>query len=184
MNNVPAILRSLIIYVVCVPLAFFIGYLLTNPLDYSTFATFGVLALVLMFPLLLRYHYPWLVFSWYAGIVLFFLKGSPSLWLAMVALSLAISVLEGILNPEKHFIHVPQLTWPLIFMLAVVVITAKLTAGFGLIAYGWRSLWRQEIYFFNRRHFGLLRLDGTAHPAGEGPAVCGVIFLVNGGRNR
>ena len=63
MNNAPAILRSLIIYVVCVPLAFFVGYLLTNPLDYSTFAVFGVVALVLMFPLLLRYHYPWLVFN-------------------------------------------------------------------------------------------------------------------------
>lgn len=136
MNNAPAILRTLIIYVMIVPLAFFVGYLLTNPWDYSTFAIFGVLALVLIFPLLLRYHYPWLMFSWYAGILLFFLKGAPSLWLAMAALSLGISVLEGILSPEKHFIRVPQLTWPLIFMLAVVVITAKLTAGFGLRSYG------------------------------------------------
>jgi hypothetical protein len=136
MNNAPAIIRSLIIYAVGVPLAVFIGYLLTNPLDYSTLGIFGALALVLMFPLLLRYHYPWLVFSWYAVIVLFFLKGSPSLWLAMVALSLGISVLERILRPEKHFIRVPQLTWPLIFMLAVVVITAKLTEGFGLRSYG------------------------------------------------
>lgn len=136
MNNAPVILRSLIIYVMCVPLAFFIGYLLANPLDYSTFAIFGVLALVLIFPLLLRYHYPWLVFSWQAAIVLFFLKGAPSLCLVMVVLSLGISVLERILSPEKRFISVPQLTWPLIFMLAVVLVTAKLTGGFGLRSFG------------------------------------------------
>jgi hypothetical protein len=35
MNNSSAILRWLITYAVIVPLALFIGYLLTNPLDYS-----------------------------------------------------------------------------------------------------------------------------------------------------
>jgi len=38
MNNAPAILRSLIVYAVCVPLALIIGYILTDPMQYSTFA--------------------------------------------------------------------------------------------------------------------------------------------------
>ncbi|MGA3142916.1 MAG: O-antigen ligase family protein [Verrucomicrobiota bacterium] len=177
MNNVPAILRSLIIYVVCVPLAFFIGYLLTNPLDYSTFATFGVLALVLMFPLLLRYHYPWLVFSWYAGIVLFFLKGSPSLWLALVALSLGISVLEGILNPEKHFIRVPQLTWPLIFMLAVVVITARLTEGFGLRSYGGEVYGGRKYIFLIAGILGYFALTARRIPLEKARLYMALYFL-------
>jgi len=58
MNNAPAILKSLIIYAMCVPLAVIVGYMLTDPLDYSTFAYAGVLTLVLVFPLLLRWHYP------------------------------------------------------------------------------------------------------------------------------
>ena len=177
MNNVPAILRSLIIYVVCVPLAFFIGYLLTNPLDYSTFAIFGVLALGLIFPLLLRYHYPWLVFSWYAGIVLFFLKGSPSLWLALVALSLGLSVLEGILNPEKHFIRVPQLTWPLIFMLAVVVITAKLTEGFGLRSYGGEVYGGRKYILLIAGIFGYFALTARRIPLEKARLYVALYFL-------
>jgi len=135
-TNAPAIIRSLIMYAVCVPLAVFVGYLLTNPLDYSTLGVFGTLALVLVLPLLLRWHHPLLLLSWNASAVLFFLKGSPSLFMAMVALSLTISMLERILSPDKRFISVPQITWPLIFMLAVVFFTAKLTGGFGMRALG------------------------------------------------
>jgi len=135
-NNAPAIIRSLIMYSVCVPLAVFVGYLLTNPLDYSTLGVFGTLALVLVLPLLLRWHHPLLLLSWNASAVMFFLKGSPSLFMVMVALSLTISVLERILSPDKRFIHVPQLTSSLIFMLAVVLFTAKLTGGFGFRALG------------------------------------------------
>jgi len=135
-TNAPALIRSLIMYSVCVPLAVFVGYLLTNPLDYSTLGVFGTVALVLVLPLLLRWHHWLLLLSWNATTVLFFLKGSPSLFLVMAALSLTISVLERILSPDKHFIHVPQITWSLIFMLAVVYFTAKLTGGFGLRTLG------------------------------------------------
>src|ERR1039458_7661234 len=177
MNNAPAILRSLIIYVMCVPLAFFVGYLLTNPLDYSTFAIFGVVALVLIFPLLLRYHHPWLLFSWQAAIVLFFLKGSPSLWLAMVALSLGISVLERILSPEKHFIRVPQLTWPLIFMLAVVVITAKLTEGFGLRSYGGEVYGGRKYILLIAGIFGYFALTARRIPLEKARLYVALYFL-------
>jgi len=136
MNNAPAILRSLIIYAVIVPLAVFIGYLLSNPLDYSSMAVYGLLALVLVFPLLMKWHYPILLFSWSATITLPFLKGAPNLWVAMVVLSLGISILERILLPNRHFIRVPQITWPSIFLIAVILFTAKMTGGFGLHAFG------------------------------------------------
>ena len=136
MNNVPAILRSLIIYVVCTVLAIIVGYSLTNPLTYSTFAVVGIIGLVLVSPLLLRWHYPLLLIAWYTNITLFFIKGMPTLWLALVALSLGISVMNRILSKDAHFIRVPQITWPLICMIAVVVVTAKLTGGFGLRTFG------------------------------------------------
>ena len=91
-NNV-AILRSLIIYAICVPLAITVGYLLTNPMDYSTLGMLGILLLVLVSPLLLRWHYPLLFLSWNMNVSLFFLKGSPNLWLVMVTLCLGISLL-------------------------------------------------------------------------------------------
>jgi hypothetical protein len=136
MNNAPAILKTLVIYAICVPLAVIVGYMLTDPLDYSTFAYAGVLALVLVFPLLIRFHYPLLVFSVNTSMIMFFMKGKPVFWLVMVALSLGISLLERAMNSQKHFIRVPLITWPLICMLGVVFLTAKLTGGIGLHSFG------------------------------------------------
>jgi len=136
MNNAPAILKSLVIYAICVPLAVIIGYMLTDPLQFSTFAYAGVVGLVLFFPLLLRWHYPLLLFSIGSNVIIFFLMGRPAFWLVMVALSLGISVLERAMSSQKHFIRVPQITWPLICMIGVVFLTAKLTGGMGLRSLG------------------------------------------------
>jgi hypothetical protein len=56
--------------------------------------------------------------------------------MVMMVLSLGMSTLERILSSEKHFIRVPQITWPLICLAVVVVFTAKLTGGFGFRALG------------------------------------------------
>jgi hypothetical protein len=136
MNNAPAILKSLIIFAVIVPLAVIVGYMVTDPLDYSTFAYAGIVASVLVFPLLLRWHYYLLLFSFNAAVYLFFMKGNPQMWVVMVALSLGISLLERTLNSQMHFIHVPQITRPLICMIGVVFMTAKLTGGFGFRSFG------------------------------------------------
>jgi O-Antigen ligase len=136
MNNATAILRSLILYAVCTALAITVGYLLTKPLSYSTFGVLGVVALVLSFPLLLRWHYPLLLFAWHTNITLFFIKGMPTVWLALVALSLGISVMHRALSKDMRFIRVPQITWPLICLIGIVIVTAELTGGFGLRAFG------------------------------------------------
>jgi hypothetical protein len=135
MNNpsqAAAHLRSLITYAVCLPLAVFVGFLVTNPMSYSTLGTFGILALLLISPVLLRWHYPLLLFSLQASLVVFFIKGSPGLGLVMTAASLGISVLGRALNRNRQFIHAPQITWPLIGLGVVILFTAKLTGGIGL----------------------------------------------------
>ena len=101
MNNAPAILRTLVIYAVIVPLALFIGYMLANPLDTSTFMESSILGLVLVFPLLLRWHQPLLILSWNLSAILFFLPGRPDLWLAMAAVSLGISLLQRALGASN-----------------------------------------------------------------------------------
>ena len=128
-SNVPAILRSLIIYAVCIPLAMFVGYLLANQQDYGSLTFYGVLAAVLCSPIFLRWHRELLVFSWSASLSVFVLPGKPNLWLVMVAISLGISVMERIMNSENRFIRVPQITWPLMAFLVVVLFTAELTGG-------------------------------------------------------
>ena len=138
-NNAPALVRSLITYAICVPLAMFIGYTLvnlTNTMDYQSFGIVGVLAAFLIFPLLMRWHYELLIFSWGAPISLFFLPGRPNLFTAMAVISLSISVVERILSRDRHFIPAPSVKWSLLVMLAVIYITAKLTGGFGLRSFG------------------------------------------------
>jgi hypothetical protein len=136
MNNAPAILRGLITYAVVVPLAVFIGYMLTNPLDNSTYAFFGILALIFALPLLLHWHHWLLLLAWNMNVILFFAPGRPGVWLLMVMLSLGLSLLGWTLSRRQQFIRVPQVTWPLICLAAVIFFTAKLTGGFGLRALG------------------------------------------------
>ena len=136
MNNASLILRSLIVYAICVPLAILLGYSLTDWRDHSSLGFMVVLGCVLAFPLLIRWHYPLLVFAWFSSITLNFLPGSPNIWLCMVVLSLGVSIVERILRRDMHFIRVPQITWPLIAMFAVVLMTAELTGGVGLRALG------------------------------------------------
>ena len=135
-NNTPAILRSLIIYALVVPLAVWMGYLLAAPADRGTFGIGGILALILCSPILLRWHHLLLVASLNFGLMVFFLPGSPQVWLPMVALSLGLSVLHRAVNSEARFISAPLVSWPLIFLIAVVVFTAQMTGGLGLKSMG------------------------------------------------
>ena len=131
MDKTPDILRTLVIYAVIVPLALFIGYMMANPLDTSTFIESGLIVAVLLFPLLLRWHHPLLIISWNLGMYLFFLPGQPDLWMMMALISLLITVLQRAMGAVKQLINVPQVTLSLVFLVAVVVFTAKMT-GMGL----------------------------------------------------
>ena len=130
-----ALFRTLIIFAVCVVLAIWLGLSLAGQLTFSSLVIYGVLGFILVFPLLLRWHYPLLLLSWNMAVVVPFLPGRPSLYLPMVVLSLGISVLQRTISRESRFIKVSQITLPLFFMIGVIAVTAKLT-GLGLHAFG------------------------------------------------
>jgi hypothetical protein len=132
MTNAPAILRSLIVYALCVPLALVLGYLLSNPYDPTTLMVAGIILFTLLVPLLLRFHHAWLIALWNMSAVLIFLPGKPTMWSAMAAISLGIGILQYTINRNAKFISVPSVAWPLLFFTAVVVITMQLTGGIGL----------------------------------------------------
>lgn len=134
-TNAPALLRTLIVYAICVPLAIFVGYLITDPLDYETMGFLAVIVSLMLLPIILRWHYPLLLFSATLPAYAFFIKGSPTFFMLMTVISLGISILERVLS-KRHFLSVSALTWPLVAMLAVVFITAELTGGFGLRSTG------------------------------------------------
>ncbi|MDR3457456.1 MAG: O-antigen ligase family protein [Verrucomicrobiae bacterium] len=136
MTNPARAMQMLITYAVCIPLAIFVGYLLTDPLDYGTMGLFGLIALVLASPLFIRYHYPFLIFGLGCPATCFFLVGKPPLAQVVVLLSLGIAVIERTLNTEKRFISVPSMTWPLLYTAAMALFTAEMTGGIGLHALG------------------------------------------------
>jgi hypothetical protein len=135
-NNTPAFIRTLIIYAVCVPLAIWIGYLLAAPADRDTFSIAGIMALILAAPLLLRWHHFLLIAGWNLTMTIFFLPGRPPVWMLLTVLSLGISILQRATSNKVRFLSAPSITWPLLFFLAVILATAKLTGGIGLHSMG------------------------------------------------
>src|SRR5271163_1852866 len=125
-NNTPALIRSLIIYALCIPVAVWLGFMLADPFNRATFSYFGIMALILITPLLFRWHHFLMIAGWNFTMTIFFLPGTPPVWLLLTALSLGLSVLHRTINEKAHFLSAPSIAAPLIFFLAVILFTAKM----------------------------------------------------------
>lgn len=136
MNNTIAIIRSIIIYGLCLPLAVYLGYLLANPANRTSLAIIAVACLLPLIPALMRWHHLLLIVSWNMSMVLFFVQGAPYLWMAMTALSLTLTVLQQVLKRNVVFYGRRSVVLPLLFLAMVIVGTAQLTGGIGLASFG------------------------------------------------
>ncbi len=136
MTNPAAAIKMLITYAICIPIAIFVGYLLTNPLDYGTLGFLGLVIALIISPVFIKWHYPMMVFGMSLPAYLFFLKGNPQAWQVLTLLSLGISIVERAMNAEKRFLKAPAMTWALLFTAGMAVLTMKLTGGFGLHTLG------------------------------------------------
>src|SRR6266508_6517104 len=139
--------RRFIILAVVLPLAALIGYLLVSP-DFFSVALLGMLVMLLLMPVFLRWHHPLLIFSWNFPMIVFFLPGSPPLWMVLALLSLGITVLGAGLNKEQKLVHVPIMTWVMLVWVLVVLFTMKMTGGgLGLSSMG-GSMYGGKKYFY------------------------------------
>ncbi len=136
MTNPAQAIRMLVTYVVVIPLAALVGWLLCNPLDYGTMGFFAFLAVLIASPIFIKWHYPILLFGLGCPATCFFLPGRPPLWEVVVMLSLGLSIAERTLNSDRRFLSAPAFTWPLMFTLGMVYLTAQLTGGIGLHSLG------------------------------------------------
>ena len=183
MNNAPAILRVLIFYAFCCLLAIVVGYtavLLVNSSDYSDFGVLGVLALVLSAPILLRWHHPLLVLCWNLPLIAFFLPGRPTVFLPMLAVSLGISLLQRAMDRKKRFIPAPQITLPLLCLLAVEVVTANMMGGIGLHALGSPVMGGRKYIILLAGILGFFALTARRIPPRHAVLYVGM-FLLGGG---
>ena len=137
--------RAFLIYALVLPLAILLGYMLATPTDTNSFAVLLVAFTIICIPMLLKWHHLMLVATWNAALIVFFLPGQPQLGVVLAFVSLGIAVVTRTLSRQKEFLHVPSVTWPLILLVVVVLVTAKLTGGIGARVLG-AEIWGAKRY--------------------------------------
>ena len=180
MNNSTAILRMLIVYAICIPFAILVGFAavsVANSPSYANFSEFGMLALILSAPILLRWHHPLLVLSWNLPLIVFFLPGGPGVFLPMMVVSLGISLLQRAMNKNKRFIPAPQITCPLLCLAAVVLVTAKLTGGIGLHVLGNSVMGGRKYVYLLAGILGYFALTARRIPPRQAGLYVALFFL-------
>jgi hypothetical protein len=138
--------RALLVYALILPLAVLLGYMMATPTDSSTFGFLLMAFGVLLTPILLRHHHFLLAMTWNTGLIVFFLPGQPPLGMILASISLMIAVIERTMTRNKRFLWVPSVAWPLVILVLVVTITAKLTGGIGGRVFG-SEVWGAKRYF-------------------------------------
>ncbi len=164
MSNDVAVIRSMIIYAICLPLAIILGYLICDPLDRTTDITVAIVLFMLMLPLLLRWYHVWLITAWNMALIFFFLPGDLPGWALMAFLGFAVAVGHYILNRERKFLSVPPVTWSLVFIGLVVLATAKMRGGIGLNVLGDSAIGGKRYFFIWLAILGYFALTSQAIP--------------------
>lgn len=136
MSNNAAVVRSLTIYAICVPLAIILGFLLTDPLDRTTDVVLSILFVLLMLPLLFKWYQAWLLCFWNMTMVLTFLPGAFPGWMPLAFLGFTIAIGHYVLNRDRKFMEARSVTYALLFIGLVVAVTAKFRGGIGFRALG------------------------------------------------
>jgi hypothetical protein len=129
--------RTFLIFLLCLPLAVLMGFMLSDPLVGTNMAVGGGLILMLLLPFIINYHHRMLIWSSGALLVAYFIKGQPQVWMLIAMASLVMSVLSRPLAKEKtSLLWTGSLKWSMIFLAVVVVGTAKVSGGVGVKALG------------------------------------------------
>ncbi|HMJ89455.1 MAG TPA: O-antigen ligase family protein [Candidatus Acidoferrum sp.] len=142
-----ALFRTLLVYGIVLPLAVVIGWMMSSPDDVKSLTVIGAVVFVLLLPVILKYHYGLLVFSWNASIIVFFLPAQPTFWALMVTINVFMAVCYRILQRRPLFTHVPMLTFSLLGLALVVLITAKLRGGIGMRSLGSGSYGGKQYFY-------------------------------------
>jgi hypothetical protein len=169
--------RPWLVWLIVVPLALILGYFLATPDDYVSLGLVGIIVCTLFIPVLLRWHYPILIFSWNALLIPFFVPGRLHLWMFMAFISFGIAVLRRTINKDASFLKASSVTYPLLFLGAVVLLTAKFTGGIGFAALGSGSVGGKKYFFIYSAIVGYFALISQPIPKNRAKFYTGLFFL-------
>jgi hypothetical protein len=177
MTNAPALFRSLIVYAICLPVAVILGYLLATPLDFTSLGVEVIVLCVLAVPLLLRWHHIMLIAAWNSTAVLFLVPGKPPVWILLAGVSLGLSILRYALNRNLRLLPARSITWPVLFLVAVVLITARLTGGISLRVLGSETHGGKNYITILAAVIGYFAIIGQPIPSRRAGLCVGLFFL-------
>jgi O-Antigen ligase len=152
--------RVLIAYAVAIPMALILGYLVATP----DMASMGVVLMVLFFlalPLFIQWNHWALIFLWNSVFVAGFLPGQLQLWTIFAGLTFGMGVLHRVIG-HRGFLRAPELTKPILFLAAVVILTAKFRGGLGLKVLGSSSFGGKNYFYLLASMVGYFAL--TSQP--------------------
>lgn len=177
MANSVTVGRAQLVFILCLPLAVLLGYLLSDPLDTGNTLLVALMAGVLSIPLLMRGYHPALIFAWNAAITPTFLPGQPFLWVPLAFLGLGFAIVNRFISPDAKFVSIPAITKPLVFLGITVLVTALLHGGFGLRSFGSESYGGRNYIYIFAAIVGYFALVSQPIPLTKANFYVGLFFL-------
>jgi hypothetical protein len=167
--------RILVAYAVAVPLALYLGYLVSSP-DSFTVGVIGMILFFMALPIFLKWHHALLIIFWNSIFNFVLLPGSPDVWLLFAILSMGISLLNHIMF-KKRFLRVPEMTRPLLFLTVVVLGTAWYHGGIGVRVMGGASYGGKNYIYVLGAIVGYFALTAEQVPILKGGKMAALFFL-------
>lgn len=166
------------IFALLLPLAALVGYLIADG-EIESMAAVVLFAGILTIPLVLRRHHLLLVMSWNLAMNLFFLPGSPPLWMLSSLVSLGLIVLAKIMDRDLKLLNIPSVTWSLIALGMVVIFTMAATGTLGVRSLGGASYGGKKYFFILFAIIGYFCLSSISIPREKTNLYIGA-FLIPG----
>jgi len=140
MINSATVSRTQLIYGLCLPLAALIGFFLAEPMQFGTAAVIGMVASILVWPVFVRWYHPLLVGSFHCSFILGFLPGYLPIWMAIAFAGLLFVIFQRCLDSRVSFFPPGGVSWSLLAIAVVIVLTALIRGGIGLQSLGGQSM--------------------------------------------
>lgn len=169
--------RAQAIFGLCIPLAVLVGYLLARPYESTSLAILVFVFTAISCPLLLRWYHPALIVCWNAAIAPFFLPGRPYLWMLISVAGVAIAAINRAVDPERKLNVVSSLTWPLVFLTLVLLLTAATTGGMGTRTFGSEYYGGRKYFYILAAIAGYFALASKQVPAHKAKLWASLFFL-------
>ena len=172
-----ALPRLFLIYLISIPLALFIGYLMATPLNTGSMGIVSMCLLGLAVPLLIKSHHAMLVAMFNTTFIVYALPGTPGVWVLISLVAVGFAVVNRTLKKQSQFIQVPAVTWALVFLTVVVVVTAMGTGGIGARVFGSETYGGGRYFGTFAAILGYFALVTQPIPKEKGVLLASLFFL-------